>query len=88
MAYLTQFSTPLWWPFSFRLGGRHGFAYCQLPAGRFICWNLGPDHDERVEFGAGLLTITRMETEEEEQERLYAEEEEAYLANIADHYSY
>ena len=85
---LFQFRQPLWWPFSLRLSGPHGFAYCKLPAGRFLSWNLDPDHDERVEFLLGKLTITRLETDEEEQERLDAEAEEAYLADIADHYSY
>lgn len=88
MAYLTQFRTPLWWPLSLRLGGRHGFAYCKLPAGRYLCWNLDPDHDERVEFERGPLTITRLETKEEEEERLDAEAEAEYEAYVSDFYSY
>ena len=88
MAHLTQFRQPLWWPFSLRLGGRHGFAYCKLPFGRYVSWNLDPDYDEVVELQRGPLTITRLENEEEAAERRYSEEEAAYDEYCADFHSY
>ena len=74
--------------FSLRLGGPHGFAYCKLPFGRYISWNLDPDHDEVVEAEWSRFTITRLETEEEEEARLDAESEAAYEDHCSDFYSY
>jgi len=90
MTYLTQFRQPAWWPFSLRLGGPYGFAYCRIPGSdfRFISWNVQPDSDERVVWQSGLLNITRLETDEERDERLETEAEADYEAMCADHYSY
>lgn len=85
---MIRFTQPLWWPFSFRLGSRHGFAYCKLPANRYISWNLEPDWNERVVWECGPLNITRPETAEEEEERLYAEKEAAYEEHCHSFYSY
>ena len=88
MSDLFKFATPNWIPFSFRLGGPHGFAYVRLPGYRYICWNLDPDHDEVVEAEWLRFTITRPETAEEEEARIDAESEAAYEAHCADFYSY
>ena len=85
---LFQFSQPNWWPLSLRLGGPHGFAYVKLPAGRFLSWNLAPDHDEVIEAEWLRFTVTRLETDEEEEARLDSESEAAYEAYCADFYSY
>lgn len=88
MSDLFKFVTPNWIPFSFRLGSPHGFAYVKLPAGRYLSWNLAPDHDEVIEAEWLRFTVTRLETAEEEEARLDAESEAAYEAHCADFYSY
>lgn len=83
-----QFTTLPNWPFSLRLGGRHGFAFLNLPGGLAIAWNLENEPEERTVWQFSRLTLTRLETEEEQQERLLAWEEEAFEARCADFYSY
>lgn len=83
-----QFTTLPNWPFSLRLGGRYGFAFLNLPGGLSIVWNLENEPEERTVWQFNRLTLTRLETEEEQLERLMAEEEEAYEARCADFYSY
>ena len=83
-----QFTTPRFWPLSFRLGSPYGFAFVNLPGGFSIAWNLANEPEERTVWQFSRLTLTRLETEEEQQERLLAWEEEAYEARCADFYSY
>jgi len=85
---LLQFAQPMWIPFSLRLGGPHGFAYCRLPRGLYLAWNLEPDYDERVVGQWSKFVVTRLETDEEREEREEAEAEAAYEAEVADYYSY
>jgi len=88
MSDLFKFITPNWIPLCLRLGGPHGFAWVKLPARRYLCWNLDPDHDEVIEAEWLRFTVTRPETAEEEEARLEAEAEAAYEAHCADFYSY
>ena len=83
-----QFRTPLWWPICLRLGGRHGFAFLNLPADLSLAWNMELEPEERLVRQWGKLTLTRLETEEEEEERLDAEAEASYEDQVASFYSY
>ena len=74
--------------FAIRLNRPNGYAYFKLPFGRYLSWNLAPDHDEVIEAEWSRFTITRLETEEEEEARLDAECEQAYEDYCADFYSY
>lgn len=83
-----QFTTPRFWPLSLRLGGPYGFAFVNLPGGLAIAWNLANEPEERTVWQFSRLTLTRLETEEERQDRIMEEEEAAYLDHLADFYSY
>lgn len=75
--------------FRFMIGRNSGVSlYVAIGGGRYLQFNLGTEPDERVAWQLGLWTITRPETEEELEERTYAEEEQAYLDWCADFYSY
>lgn len=82
------FTMPRNWPFSLRLGGRYGFAFLSLPGGHAIAWNLENEPEERTVWQFSKLTLTRLETDEEKEDRLMGEEEAAYEEWYADFYSY
>ena len=83
-----QFTTPRFWPLSLRLGGPYGFAFINLPGGLAIAWNLENEPEERTVWQFSRLTLTRLETEDEKEERLMGEEEAAYEQWCAGFYSY